>query len=177
MVIIYPLRIFLLFNKVTPLHDGELRERLRQLAKTTQFPINKTFTMDGNKRSAHSNTFFTSLEQFSHIMLYETLTEQIITEEIVAIFTYEIGHYEHQYIHAHLIVEGVCNFLGFGILSWLSCNPLCYKSFEFQMEHTLMLLILIFSIAISGTTYLIDTFSNAFRADMNMKQITWPYMF
>ncbi|MDR0740331.1 MAG: M48 family metallopeptidase [Puniceicoccales bacterium] len=160
MVIIYPLLILPLFNKLTPLPDGELKERLMQLAQTTQFPINKIFTMDGSKRSAHSNAFFIGLEKFRHIVLYDTLIEQMTTEEIAAVLAHEIGHYKHQHIRTNLIVEGVYSFLGFGILYYLSSRHWFLESFGFQTEYTLVPLILIFSIAISGITFWIDPFFN-----------------
>jgi STE24 endopeptidase len=160
MVIIYPLLILPLFNKLTPLPDGELKERLLQLAQTTQFPINKIFTMDGSKRSAHSNAFFVGLEKFRHIVLYDTLIEQMTTEEIAAVLAHEIGHYKHQHIRTNLIVEGVCSFLGFGILYYLSSRSWFLESFGFQTEYTLVPLILIFSIAISGVTFWISPLFN-----------------
>jgi STE24 endopeptidase len=153
MIIVYPLLILPWFNKLTPLPDGELKERLLQLAQTTQFPINKIFTMDGSKRSAHSNAFFTGLGKFRHIVLYDTLVEQMTTEEIAAVLAHEIGHYKRQHIRTHLIVEGVCSFLGLAILYYLSSSPWFLKSFGFQTGYALVPLILIFSIAISGVTF------------------------
>jgi STE24 endopeptidase len=156
MVIIYPLFILPLFNKLTPLPDGELKERLMQLAQATQFPINKIFTMDGSRRSAHSNAFFIGLKKFRHIVLYDTLIDQMTTEEIAAVLAHEIGHYKHQHIRTNLIIEGVCSFLGFGILYYLSSSPWFLESFGFQTEYTLVPLILVFSIAISGVTFWIN---------------------
>ncbi|MDR2812906.1 MAG: M48 family metallopeptidase [Puniceicoccales bacterium] len=160
MVIIYPLLILPLFNKLTPLPDGELKERLLQLAKSTQFPISKIFTIDGSKRSAHSNAFFTGIGKFRHIVLYDTLIEQMTTEEIAAVLAHEIGHYKHQHIRTNLIVEGVCSLLGFGILYYLSSGTWFLESLGFQTEYILVPLILIFSIAISGITFWIDPFFN-----------------
>jgi STE24 endopeptidase len=160
MIIIYPLLILPLFNKLTPLPDGELKERLMQLAQTTQFPISKIFTMDGSRRSAHSNAFFTGLGKFRHIVLYDTLIQQMTTEEIAAVLAHEIGHYKHQHIRTNLIIEGVCSFFGFGILYYLSSSPWFLESFGFQTQHTLVPLILISSIAIPGITFWIEPFFN-----------------
>jgi STE24 endopeptidase len=160
MVIIYPLIILPLFNKLTPLPDGELRERLLLLAQTAQFPINKIFTMDGSKRSAHSNAFFTGLGKFRHIVLYDTLIQQMTTEEIAAVLAHEIGHYKHQHIRMNLIIEGIYSFLGFGVLYYLSSGHWFLENFGFQTEYTLVPLVLISSIAISGITFWIKPLFN-----------------
>ncbi|MDR1366877.1 MAG: M48 family metallopeptidase [Puniceicoccales bacterium] len=160
MIVIYPVFILPLFNKLTPLPDGELKARLLQLTQLTQFPISEIFTMDGSKRSAHSNAFFIGLGKFRHIVLYDTLIAQMNTEEVAAVLAHEIGHYKHQHIRTNLIVEGVGSFIGFGILYYLSSSSWFLESFGFQTEYPLVPLILIFSIVISGVTFWIDPFFN-----------------
>jgi STE24 endopeptidase len=160
MIIIYPLLILPLFNKLAPLPDGELRERLLSLAQTTQFPIDKIFTMDGSKRSAHSNAFFTGLGKFRHIVLYDTLIQQMTTEEIAAVLAHEIGHYKHQHIRTNLLIASACSFLGFGILYYLFSYSRFLENFGFQTEHVLVPLILISSIAVPAIVFWIKPLFN-----------------
>jgi STE24 endopeptidase len=162
MIVIYPLLILPLFNKLTPLGDGELKDRLLELAQLTNFPINKIYTMDGSKRSAHSNAFFTGIGKFRHIVLYDTLIQQMTIEEITATLAHEIGHYKHQHIRTHLIVEGICTLCGFGMLYYLSLTNWFLESFGFYAayEYSLIPLILIFSIAITGITFWIEPLLN-----------------
>jgi len=74
-----------LFNKVTPLPDGELRERIELLAARIKFPLRKLYVIDGSKRSGHSNAYFYGFFKNKRIVLYDTLIEQADTEEILAV--------------------------------------------------------------------------------------------
>ncbi|MDA7836209.1 M48 family metallopeptidase [Salibacteraceae bacterium] len=94
-----------LFNKFTPLEDGELRTAIEEYCKKAGFKLNRLFVMDGSKRSAKSNAFFSGLGPKKTIALYDTLIEQQSTEEIVAVLAHEIGHYKKQHTRQSLILS------------------------------------------------------------------------
>jgi STE24 endopeptidase len=82
------------------------------------------------------------------------------TEEIIAVLAHEIGHYKHRHIRTHLIIEGVCSFLGFAILYYLSRSGWFLECFGFGTFYILVPLMLIFSIIISGITFWAEPFFN-----------------
>ncbi|NQV51701.1 MAG: M48 family metallopeptidase [Flavobacteriales bacterium] len=94
-----------LFNKFTPLEDGELRTAIEGYCDKVGFKLNRLFVMDGSKRSAKSNAFFSGLGPKKTIALYDTLIEQMETEEIVAVLAHEIGHYKKQHTRQSLVLS------------------------------------------------------------------------
>jgi STE24 endopeptidase len=160
MVIIYPLLILPIFNKLTPLPDGELKDRLIFLGQAVNFPVNKIYTMDGSKRSTHSNAFFIGLGKFRHIVLYDTLIQQMSTEEIAAVVAHEIGHHKCRHIATMLIIESIFTLLGFRILHYLSGTEWFLNSFGFAAWYmnSPVPLILVFLFAIPGVTFWIEPF-------------------
>lgn len=160
LIVIYPLLILPLFNKLTPLPDGELKERLFELAHKTQFPVDKIYTIDGSKRSAHSNAFFTGIGRFRHVVLYDTLLNQLSTDEIVAVLAHEIGHYKLRHIRRDLVIEGLMSLIGFAILYYLSVAPWFLTSLGFTTSHTFVPLVLIFSMVIPGITFWLQPLFN-----------------
>ena len=93
MITIYPIVILPLFNKLSPLEDGALKQGVEVLAKRLNFPLNSLFVIDGSKRSAHSNAYFFGLPWKKHIVIYDTLIEKSDSEEIVAVLGHELGHW------------------------------------------------------------------------------------
>lgn len=93
-----------LFNKFTPLKEGELRTAIEAYCEKVGFKLNRLFVMDGSKRSAKSNAFFSGLGPKKTIALYDTLIEQQSTEEIVAVLAHEIGHYKKQHTRQSLVL-------------------------------------------------------------------------
>ncbi|BBD09465.1 M48 family metallopeptidase [Desulfovibrio ferrophilus] len=95
---IAPVVILPLFNKFTPLPDGELRNAIEALATKTGFTLSGLFMMDGSKRSAKSNAFFTGFGKKKRIALFDTLIEQMSTEQIVGVVAHEVGHNKRGHI-------------------------------------------------------------------------------
>ncbi|MCB1233408.1 MAG: M48 family metallopeptidase, partial [Verrucomicrobiae bacterium] len=87
-----PTWIMPLFNRFTPLEDGELRRRILDYARSVSFPLEGIFVIDGSKRSAKANAFFTGFGKNKRIALYDTLVEQQSEDELVAVVAHEIGH-------------------------------------------------------------------------------------
>ena len=90
---IYPIFILPLFNKLSPLEEGELKTGVENLAKKLDFPLKDLFVIDGSKRSAHSNAYFYGLPWKKHIVIYDTLIEGSSTDEVVAVLGHELGHW------------------------------------------------------------------------------------
>ena len=90
MQVIYPLIIAPMFNKFTPLEDGELKDKITALMQNLGFRSNGIFVMDASKRSGHSNAYFGGLGKSKRIVLYDTLINQLTTDEPVAVLDYEV---------------------------------------------------------------------------------------
>jgi STE24 endopeptidase len=91
--------IFLpLFNKLTPLAEGGLKTAIRKFADGVHFPLEQVFVMDGSKRSAKANAFFSGIGRKKKIVLYDTLIANHSTEELVAVLAHEVGHYKKKHI-------------------------------------------------------------------------------
>ena len=130
LTIIYPLLIAPLFNKFTPLAEGELKQRLEELARQCAFAVRGIFVMDGSKRSAHSNAYFTGLGRARRIVLYDTLIKQMSVPELAAVLAHEIGHYKKKHILKMLALSSVLTLCGFYVLSLLLYWKPLYAAFR-----------------------------------------------
>lgn len=120
MLVLYPKLILPLFNKLTPLAEGEQRDRLMALADRTGFSAQTIEVMDGSKRSGHSNAFFTGFGRFRRIVLFDTLLAQLSQAELEAVLAHEIGHYKRGHIPQRLVTGAVLQFGAFAIVAWLA---------------------------------------------------------
>jgi len=102
---IAPVWILPLFNKLTPLPDGELKKEIEAFAKAQNFELSGIFTMDGSKRSSKANAFFTGFGKLKRIVLFDTLIAKHSVTELVAVLAHEIGHYRMKHIQRQLIVS------------------------------------------------------------------------
>ena len=128
MLVLYPKLILPLFNKLTPLAEGDLRTRLLALADRTGFRAQTIQVMDGSKRSAHSNAFFTGFGRFRRIVLYDTLVAQLAPAELEAVLAHEIGHYKRGHIPKMLAVSAaVLQLGGFALVAWLARSALVQR--------------------------------------------------
>jgi len=89
-----------LFNKLTPLDDGELKEAIMKYGKSVEFPISNIFVIDGSKRSTKANAYFSGFGKRKKIVLFDTLIEKHTTEELVAILAHEVGHYKLKHTYS-----------------------------------------------------------------------------
>ncbi|MGF1483145.1 MAG: M48 family metallopeptidase [Opitutales bacterium] len=134
MLVLYPRLILPLFNKLSPLPEGELRNRLLELANRTGFNAQTIQVIDGSKRSTHSNAFFTGFGRFRRIVLYDVLIEQLEQRELEAVLAHEIGHYKLGHIPKMLVVGAGFSLLGFAILGWLAAQPWFIGAFGFDAQ-------------------------------------------
>lgn len=113
-----------IFNKQTPLEQGELREKISAYAKTVGFNLSKIFIIDGSKRSTKANAYFSGFGSEKRVTLYDTLVNDLEDEEIVAVLAHEVGHYKKKHIIFNLISSIMLTGLTLYILSLLVSNPL-----------------------------------------------------
>ncbi|MFY0684110.1 MAG: M48 family metallopeptidase [Balneola sp.] len=100
-----PTWIMPLFNKYTPLEEGELRTAIEDYTQKVDFPLQGLFVIDGSKRSSKSNAFFTGFGKNKRIALYDTLIENHTNDELVAVLAHEIGHYKKKHIIKGMITS------------------------------------------------------------------------
>jgi STE24 endopeptidase len=129
MVYAAPALILPLFNKMTPLEDGELRREIMACAQRLRFPLSEIFVMDGSRRSTKANAFFTGIGGTKRVVLYDTLVRNHSTDELVAVLAHEIGHYKLRHIVKHIagaiLNIGIFLFLAQWLIGW----PALYEAF------------------------------------------------
>jgi len=113
-----------LFNKQTPLEEGELRQKISEYAKSVGFSLNKIFVIDGSKRSTKANAYFSGFGSEKRVTLYDTLVNDLEDEEIVAVLAHEVGHYKRKHIIFNLVTSILLTGLTLFILSVFISNPL-----------------------------------------------------
>jgi STE24 endopeptidase len=119
----YSTLIVPLFNKQTPLEEGELKTAIRNFAEKVNFKLDNIFVIDGSKRSTKANAYFSGLGAKKRIVLFDTLIEDLDTEEIVAVLAHEIGHYKKKHTKKGMIISVLQTGLTLYILSLLIANP------------------------------------------------------
>ncbi|HSS17283.1 MAG TPA: M48 family metallopeptidase [Candidatus Dormibacteraeota bacterium] len=134
LLFIAPAIIMPLFNKFTPLPEGELRQRLFGLAQRTHFPTRGIEVMDGSKRSRHSNAFFTGLGRFRKIVLFDTLIAQLTEPELESVLAHEIGHYKKRHVIKMLSVSIAGVVVAFAAIAWLARQQWFYRAFGFEYQ-------------------------------------------
>lgn len=129
--LIFPLVVAPLFNKFTLLRDGPLKTRLEVLAKKLNFRVSGIFVMDGSKRSAHSNAYFTGLGKVKRIVLFDTLVKQMEVEGIAAVLAHEIGHEKLLHVVKGFVASLLIMLVGFFIVSLLADWQPLFAAFGF----------------------------------------------
>lgn len=113
-----------LFNKQTPLEEGDLRNKISEYAASVGFSLNKIFIIDGSKRSTKANAYFSGFGREKRVTLYDTLVNDLEDEEIVAVLAHEVGHYKRKHIIFNLVASILLTGLTLFILSIFISNPL-----------------------------------------------------
>ncbi len=112
-----------MFNKLSPLPDGELRARLQDYCKKVGFPVADLYVMDGSKRSSKANAFFSGLGSKKKIVLFDTLIEKHSTDELVAVMAHEVGHYKKKHTRLMVIVSMLQTGFMLALFSRVITNP------------------------------------------------------
>lgn len=117
---LFPTVIAPLFNKFTPLQDQTVADRVNALAHRCGFQLNGLFVMDGSKRSAHGNAYFTGFGRNRRIVFFDTLLSRLNPVEIEAVLAHELGHFKHRHIIKRMAVSFGVALIFFAVLGWLS---------------------------------------------------------
>ena len=131
---ISPTWIMPLFNKFTPMQDGELKTAIMDYARSVDFPVKNVYVMDGSKRSSKSNAFFTGIGKNKRIALFDTLIAQLSVSEMVAVLAHEAGHYKKKHILQGTIIGVVQTGIIFYLLSLFIHSGGLYLAFYMQQS-------------------------------------------
>lgn len=143
MMTVYPVLIAPLFNKFTPLPEGELRLKIEHLASSLKFPLKKLFVVDGSTRSSHSNAYMYGFFKNKRIVLYDTLIQQCKNvEEVVAVIAHELGHWKLNHTMYSFIAVQILTFLQFGGYTLVRNSKDLFQSFGFDTQPVLIGLII-----------------------------------
>src|SRR5690606_19863210 len=117
---LYPSFIAPLFNRFTPLENPELDTRIHALAKRCNFGLSGLFVMDGSRRSAHGNAYFTGFGRQRRIVFFDTLLSRLNTDEVEAVLAHELGHFAHRHILRRIVIGFTAAGVLLHLLAWLS---------------------------------------------------------
>lgn len=120
LLVLYPTLIAPLFNKFEPLQDESLKARVNALMQRCGFAAKGLFVMDGSKRSAHANAYFTGFGVAKRVVFFDTLLQQLSPPEIDAVLAHELGHYKRRHIVQRVGLMFALSFVGFALLGWVS---------------------------------------------------------
>jgi STE24 endopeptidase len=112
-----------LFNRFTPLADGELKTHVEDVLRRCGFAADGVFVMDGSRRSAHGNAYFTGLGRHKRIVLLDTLLDRLQVAEIEAVLAHELGHFRLRHIRHRLFVSLLVALAGLAAFAWAAQQP------------------------------------------------------
>ena len=166
----WPAFIAPLFNKFSPLEDASLKGRIEALLERCGFRSSGVFVVDGSRRSAHGNAYFTGIGRHKRIVFFDTLLKQLASPEIEAVLAHELGHFRLRHVRQRLLVSFVTMLVGFALLGWLAGKPGFYRALGVPTPSThaaLILFALVVPVALFFTTPLSSLWSrrHEFAAD------------
>ncbi|MEW6087905.1 MAG: M48 family metallopeptidase [bacterium] len=158
---VVPTWIMPLFNKFTPLKEGELKSAILDYAGSVKFPLKGIFTMDGSKRSAKSNAFFTGFGKNKRIVLFDTLIEKHPNKELVSILAHEIGHYKKKHIIKGMIINILQVGLFFYLLSFFISREGIFNAF-FMENMSIYAGLLFFGMLYTPMSFILSVLTQVF---------------
>jgi len=123
-----------LFNKQTPLGEGDLRSEIEQYADQEGFDLSKIYIIDGSKRSTKANAYFSGFGREKRVTLYDTLIEKLSTKQVVAVLAHEVGHYRKKHIIYNLIASVLTTGLTLYIFSLIVGSPLLSDALGVELQ-------------------------------------------
>lgn len=126
-LVLYPTLIAPLFNKFEPLADEQIKARVNALMARCGFSAQGLFVMDGSKRSAHANAYFTGFGAAKRVVFFDTLLQQLNADEIDAVLAHELGHYRRRHILKRVVMLFALSLLGFAALGWAASQAWFYS--------------------------------------------------
>lgn len=166
----YPTWIAPIFNKFTPLEEGETLNRITSLLKRCGFNSNGIFVIDGSKRSSHGNAYFSGFGKNKRIVFFDTLLESLDNDELEAVLAHELGHFKRKHIIKGMALTIATTLVGLWILAWLMQNDWFYNALGVSQSSTYMALLL-FTMIVPVFTFLLSPLlsmlsrKNEFEAD------------
>lgn len=125
-MVLYPTLIAPLFNKFEPLTDTALKERVERLMARCGFSAKGLFVMDGSRRSAHGNAYFSGFGPAKRVVFFDTLLAKLDGAEVEAVLAHELGHFKHRHITKRIVLSFALSLAGFALLGWLAQLPAFY---------------------------------------------------
>jgi len=119
-LVLYPTVIAPMFNKFQPLEDESLKARVTALMQRCGFAAKGLYVMDGSKRSAHANAYFTGFGAAKRVVFYDTLLKQLSPAEVDAVLAHELGHFKHKHIIQRIVMLFAMSLAGFALIGYLS---------------------------------------------------------
>ncbi len=144
---IYPTVIAPLFNRFSPLEEGQLKNRIQQLLDRCGFTSKGIFIMDGSKRSGHGNAYFTGFGKQKRIVFFDTLMESLAPEEMEAVLAHELGHYKLRHVYKQLFFSVLATLLALALLGWLSGQDWFYQALGVARSSDALALLLFLLVA------------------------------
>ncbi|MFG6429691.1 M48 family metallopeptidase [Roseateles sp. LYH14W] len=131
-MVLYPTVIAPLFNKFEPLTDVALKERVERLMARCGFAAKGLFVMDGSRRSAHANAYFSGFGPAKRVVFFDTLLSKLNGSELEAVLAHELGHFKHKHIVKRIVLAFAMSLAGFALLGWLAQQPAFYLGLGVQ---------------------------------------------
>lgn len=159
LLVVYPTFIAPIFNKFQPLEDETLKARVTELMRRCGFAAKGLFVMDGSKRSAHANAYFTGFGAAKRVVFYDTLLAKLSPGEVDAVLAHELGHFRHKHIVKRIVLIFAMTFAGFALLGWLSTRAWFYTGLGVQPNlqgPNDALALLLFLIAVPVFSYFVS---------------------
>jgi len=132
LLVVYPTFIAPLFNKFKPLEDETLKARVTELMRRCGFAAKGLFVMDGSKRSAHANAYFTGFGAAKRVVFYDTLLAKLSPGEVDAVLAHELGHFKYRHITKRIVLMFALSLAGFALLGWLATRLWFYTGLGVQ---------------------------------------------
>jgi STE24 endopeptidase len=131
-LVFYPTVIAPMFNKFEPLADESLKARVQALMARCGFAAKGLFVMDGSRRSAHANAYFTGFGAAKRVVFFDTLLSKLSPSEVEAVLAHELGHFKHKHVTKRMLAMFALSLAGFGLLGWLSGQTWFYTALGVQ---------------------------------------------
>ncbi|MCW9023671.1 MAG: M48 family metallopeptidase, partial [Gammaproteobacteria bacterium] len=155
----YPAFIAPIFNKFEPLEDMELKQRIENLLQRCGFTSKGVFIMDGSRRSAHGNAYFTGLGENKRIVFFDTLLKSLDPSEVEAVLAHELGHFKRKHIKKRIISMAVISLLSLAFLGWLMQYEDFYHGLGVSEPSTYIALVLFMMVSPLFSIYLQPIFA------------------
>ena len=138
----FPRFIAPLFNRFTPLTDAALKARVETLLARTGFASKGVFVMDGSRRSAHGNAYFTGVGRNKRIVFFDTLLERLGGAEVEAVLAHELGHFRLQHVRQRIVLSLFMSLIGLALLAWAATVPDIFRALGVSLPSSPALLLL-----------------------------------